>query len=565
MARWSRLEGLVGLAREHARRVRLLRRVAKKTGMVEDLSLEGLRALVRARGRANTSLVYRYYAAARAHQPALVHHERAYTFAELDSQIDAAGAALRAQGIGRGDAVVLMLKNVPEFIFAQQGIGRIGAAAVSVSWRSTASELAYLVEHSGARALLFDASTTDAVRGALERAGRRVGSRAFSVGGAVPGFGSYEELLAARGATPVEDASDEGAVVIYTSGTTGKPKGAVRKFSSNAMVQVLSFIAETPMRVGQTHLCVCPLYHSTGFGFAGLAYLLGSTVILHDGFEPHDFLEALERHRVDHTALVPTMLHRAVALGEDTIRARDTSHLKAIFTGGAPLSPALARGAMAAFGDKVFNFYGATETGLVTVATPSDLRAAPGTIGRTIGGNEIALFADEGRRCAPGEVGELYVRSGNLVEGYHDDPQATAASLKDGFFTVGDLARQDERGFFFLEGRKRDMIISGGVNVYPTEVESVIMEHPAVAEAAVIGVHDDEWGERVCAFVELKSGARCSADDLSAHCREHLSGPKRPRDFVLVDVLPRNPTGKILKRELRERLAGATMSSAGRV
>jgi len=440
---------------------------------------------------------------------------------------------------------------VPEFLFLQGGATRLGAAAVSVSWRSTPSELRYLLGNSKARAIFFDASVADVVSRVLSES--NLGDRAFSVGGKAPGFRSFDELMHSDADDAVlPDHSDEAAVVIYTSGTTGKPKGAVRRFGKDGTLQVLSFIAETPMHVRQTHLTVCPLYHSTAFGFVTISYVVGSTIVLLDTFEPESFLDALERYRVDHTAVVPTMLHRTLGLGADEVKRRDLSNLKAIFTGGAPLSPALATAVMDAYGDVLYNFYGATETGLVTLAKPGDLRIAPGTIGRCIGGNEIRLLDDNGNIVPPGDVGELYTRSGNLVEGYHENPDATAASTREGFFSVGDLARQDARGYYFLEGRKRDMIISGGVNVYPREIETVLTAHPEIAEAAVIGVPDDEWGERVHAFVALKPGASVGVDDLIAYCRDELAGPKRPRDITILDELPRNPTGKVLKRELRE-------------
>jgi fatty-acyl-CoA synthase len=245
------------------------------------------------------------------------------------------------------------------------------------------------------------------------------------------------------------------------------------------------------------------------------------------------------------------MLHRLLELGEDRIKKYDLSSLRIIFSGGAQLSPSLAADVLRVFGDKLYNFYGSTETGLVTLAKPEDLRAAPGTIGRALPGCDIRLYDDQGRICGTNEVGELYAKSPLLIAGYHEDDAATAQSMRDGYFSVGDLGRRDERGLLFIEGRKRDMIISGGVNVYPAEVEAALDEHPAVAEAAVVGVADETWGERVRAYVVKKPGATLEAEELIAYAKERLSGPKVPKEIVFLDALPRNPTGKVLKRELK--------------
>ena len=303
------------------------------------------------------------------------------------------------------------------------------------------------------------------------------------MGGRVAGASPFEELLDASGQfKEPEGAADEASVVIYTSGTTGKPKGAVRKFPKEALPAVMRIIAELPMRVDDIHLVVCPLYHATAFAFLTFTHLLGATAVVLDEFKPEPFLEIVQRHGVTTTALVPTMLHRVLALGTETLDRYDTRSLRGIFSLGAPLPGPLAIEAMDRFGDVLFNLYGATELGIVTVAKPADLRAAPATIGPAIPGNEIRLLDDAGNEVRSGEVGELYVRNKMLVAGYHKDDEATRSSMSDGFFSVGDLARRDRDGRYFIEGRKRDMVISGGVNVYPAEVEGVLEQHPALAE-----------------------------------------------------------------------------------
>jgi fatty-acyl-CoA synthase len=354
-------------------------------------------------------------------------------------------------------------------------------------------------------------------------------------------------------------AQEDAAVVIYTSGTTGKPKGAVRKFPKDGMHAIMQFLGETPMRADDVHLVTCPLYHSTAFGFLSFNALLGGTAVLMDEFKPEALLQLVEKHGVTTSAVVPTILHRVMALGPEVLAKYDVRSMRGIFTVGAPLPGPLGTQVMDHFGDVLFNCYGATETGLVTMAKPDDLRAAPGTIGKALPGNEVRLLDDKGKDVPPGTVGELYVRNKMLVAGYHNDAASTRASMREGFFSVGDLARRDRDGRFFIEGRKRDMIISGGVNVYPAEVEAAIEANPDVAEVAVVGVEDPEWGERVRAFVVRKPGTSLDEGALKLWCRDRLAGPKVPRDFVFLDALPRNPTGKVLKRELRtQAIAPAT-------
>jgi fatty-acyl-CoA synthase len=567
MALRETLSGAGRAARALGFRAATLGRVGVKTGMAKSLGLPGALVLARElpKGAPNPSLLYRYHARNTPHRVALIvpvepgadggrARDRVWSWLELDRAIDRAARVLARRGVGRGATVLFALKNRVEAIVLPAAVGRVGGSAVTISWRSTPSEVEYLANHSGAKLAFFDADVVDTARAASEKTPALPRDAWIAVGGAAEGFPTFEELAsAASGDAPVEDAATgEAAVVIYTSGTTGRPKAAVRKFPKDALTGALAFIGETPMRVGQTHLCVCPLYHSTAYGFVNLNYVLGGTLVLLPDFKPESFLWAVRRYHVETTAVVPTMLHRLMSLGVEALRSHDTSSLEAIFSGGAPLSGSLAIEVMDALGDKVWNFYGATETGLVTVAGPKDLRASPGTIGHRVPGNEIRLVNEQGRDCAVGEVGELFVRSSLMVEGYAKDPDATKSSMLEGFFSVGDLARVDARGCYHLEGRKRDMIISGGVNVYPAEVEAALDAHPDVAEAAVVGVPDKEWGERVRAFVVRKPGAAVDAAAITAFCKQRLAGPKVPRDVVFLEALPKNPTGKVLKRELRD-------------
>jgi fatty-acyl-CoA synthase len=532
-------------------------RVVRRTGLASEMTVPGLVAAARAlmSGARSPSIVFRIHAANSPNKTAILWRDRVLSFAELDDRMNRAAVGFQRRGVNRGANVVIMMRNRPEFVEAQTGAGRIGAAGVSVSWRSTAPELAYLCAHCRAEAIVFEADLWPVVEQAKASLPWIESSDLIVVGGYAPDCSRYEEdfLGPAAARLDVEKGVDgDAAVVVYTSGTTGKPKGAVRKFPKDALQQVLRFIAETPMRVDDVHLVACPLYHTTAFGFFAMNALLGATAVLMDEFKPEAMLELVERHRVTTTAMVPTMLHRVMSLDAQSRAKHQARSLRAIFTTSAPLPGPLALQVMDHFGDVLFNVYGATETGLVTLAKPEDLRAAPGTIGKPIPGNEIRLVDETGRDVGVGDVGELYARNGMLVAGYHGDPESTRASMLGGFFTVGDLARRDRDGRYFIEGRRSDMIISGGVNVYPAEVEAALEAHPQVAEATVVGVDDADWGERVRAFVVPREGASgLDEHALRAWCRERLSGAKVPRDFLFLDALPRNPTGKVLKRDLR--------------
>ena len=534
-------------------KLRIITGTLYRAGAFGDLGPAGVVATVRtvAKGGTGPSAIFRVHGAAHPDRTAFEFEGQTLTFRDVDTRIDQLAAALRQRGFSRGDCAVLLFKNRPESFEVSSALSRIGGAPVSVSWRSTASELTYLVNHSGARAVFFEADLWPTIASARPDMPKIDARSLFPVGGAIDGLMSIDTLRADRDTAAKPTAEPEGGIIIYTSGTTGRPKGAVRRFSRGQLDGYAAFIGQTPMRVRDRHLCVCPLYHSTGLAFAAMSLVLGGTVVLQREFDPEQFLDAIEREDINTTTLVPTMLHRLLALPESRFARHKLTSLRAVFCGGAQLPATLASRALDRLGPVLYNFYGATETGLVTIATPEDLLAAPGTIGRALPGCDIRLFDDDGRDAPTGEVGELFVRNSTLVDGYHADADATRASIRQGYFSVGDLATRDAAGRLQIVGRKRDMVISGGVKIYPVEIEETLHDHPDVAHAAVIGVPDEEWGERLRAFVVARPGQTLSGAGLRAHCKEKLSGPKIPREWALVDALPTNSTGKVLKRELR--------------
>ncbi len=297
------------------------------------------------------------------------------------------------------------------------------------------------------------------------------------------------------------------------------------------------------------HLVCGPGYHSGVAFFSALHQVLGSTLVLQPRFDAEGALDLIERHRITTTFMAPTLLHRLVDAQEK--RARDTSSLRAVILGAAPCPEALKVRAELALGKVLWEFYGATETGINTVLRPEDQLRKPGSCGTAVPGQEIRLVRADGSEASVGEPGELMVRNNWQAEYFHR-PDATSKSLHDGFFSVGDIAYRDEEGYYFICDRRVDMIISGGVNTYPAEIEAALHAHPAVMDAAVIGVPDDEWGESVKAIVQLRTGVRPTADDLSEFLASRLAGYKKPRSYEFVDELPRDAAGKLLKRKLRE-------------
>jgi fatty-acyl-CoA synthase len=498
------------------------------------------------RRRRDPSRLLSFHALNTPDKEALVDGPRRFTYREIDERVDRLAAALLAEGMRPGDRLAVMLKNSHAYLECQWAATRAAAYVVQIGYRLKPSEVAYILGNSEPRVLVCGVGEEPIVREAVASGGWR--GRVVVVGP------EYEALIAAAqpGAAGAmrEKPEERGGVVIYTSGTTGKPKGASRSFQKTTHPAVADFLRQLHLRHDDRHLVVCPLYHSAAPALVMFHLMVGATIVLADHFEPEATLALIDRERITTSFMVPTMLGRLAAAAGGERRA---SSLRMLASGAAPLPTETARRVEAAFGRILYNFYGATETGLVTLALPGEHTGRPGTIGRALAGNEIRLYGDDGRVVGPGEVGELYVRNSMLVEGYHRDPGATSRAMRDGFFSVGDMARVDRDGYYFLADRKTDMVISGGVNIYPLEIEQRLHAHPAVQEAAVIGVPDEEWGESLKAFIVLRPDAEAGADELRAFCKETLANFKAPKHFQFLDALPRNPTGKVLKRELRGR------------
>jgi fatty-acyl-CoA synthase/long-chain acyl-CoA synthetase len=482
-------------------------------------------------------------------KPAVILGDQTLDFATLNRRANRAANLFKGLGCEAGDRVAIMSFNSVAGFEIANGVRRSGTVVVPVNYRLRGPEIAYLLNDSGARVVLAGADLVDAVVAAQPQVS---GDRRFiALGDRTPeGWLSYRALMDGVTDTPPSDAVGDGllASMIYTSGTTGNPKGAWRPNGVN-IANVLQVISIFELSQSDVHLMCGPGYHSAVAFFSTLHQLLGATVVVQPKFAADDALDLIERHRVSTTFMAPTLLQRLVDAQRE--RPRDVSSLRALILGAAPCPYELKVRAEAVFGKVLWEFYGATETGINTVLRPDDQLRKPGSCGTAVPGQEIRLVGPDGAEAADGEPGEFMVRNSWLAE-YYNRPDATVKSLHDGFFSVGDVAYRDAEGYYYICDRRIDMIISGGVNIYPAEVEAVLHAHPSVMDAAVIGIPDEEWGESVKAVVQLRAGATATEDQLIAFCDERLAGYKKPRSIDFVVELPRDAAGKLLKRRIRE-------------
>jgi len=480
---------------------------------------------------------------------AVVLGEQTLDFATLNRRANRAAGVFKSLGCEAGDRVAYMSFNSVAGFEIANGVRRSGTVVVPVNYRLRGPEIAYLLNDSGAKVVVAGPDHVDAVAAAQpEVAGDR---RFIAIGDRAPvGWLSYRALMEASNDAPPLDPLSDGllASMIYTSGTTGHPKGAWRPNGVN-VANVLQVISIFELGQSDVHLMCGPGYHSAVAFFSTLHQLLGATVVVQPKFAADDALDLIERHRVTTTFMAPTLLQRLV--DAQRARPRDVSSLRALILGAAPCPYELKVRAEAVFGKVLWEFYGATETGINTVLRPEDQLRKPGSCGTAVPGQEIRLAGPDGADVPDGEPGEFMVRNSWLAE-YYNRPDATGKSLHDGFFSVGDVAYRDAEGYYYICDRRIDMIISGGVNIYPAEVEAVLHAHPAVMDAAVIGVPDQQWGESVKAVVQLRAGASTTEEELIAFCDQRLAGYKKPRSIDFVDELPRDAAGKLLKRTIRE-------------
>jgi long-chain acyl-CoA synthetase len=494
----------------------------------------------------------REFAIGAASQVAVVDGERTLTYAALDDRASRLANALLEHGLKRDDRVAVVLGNRLEYPEIAAGLGKVGMPSVPVNPRLTAPEMTYILEHSGATAVILDDALAAQAGPGIDKLGVK---NVYSIGGTSVGK-DYETALARASNSDAHMEIDEGKpfTIAYTAGTTGKSKGVLISHRSRSLTFYLSAL-DWGLGPMQRTIAVAPMYHGAGFAFAYAAVHTGGTVSMLRAFDPERLLEMIDSFRPHSVFLVPAHVQAIRGLGEAAIRRRDTSSLQVVYVNAAPMPQDLKIWFTQMFPKiGLYELYGSTEASIVTCLRPPDQLRKERCVGPPWFMTEIRLLDKEKRPVPPGERGELYSRSPLLFSGYLDDPDATAASTtEDGFFSAGDVATIDEDNFVYIVDRVKDMILSGGVNVYPREVEEVLHTHPDVSDVAVIGLPDEKWGERVVAVV-VAGGKRPSPEELTEFSRKQLAGFKLPKQFVYVDALPRNAAGKILKRELRESL-----------
>jgi acyl-CoA synthetase (AMP-forming)/AMP-acid ligase II len=488
------------------------------------------------------------YKAAAARYPdelGLIDESGTLTFREQHERSNALAHALAGEGIKAGDGVAIMCRNHRGWVDAYVAVNKLGANAMFMNTAFSGPQLADVAEREDPVAIIYDEEFSEVLEAAGEGRKRYIawhepeGERTDK---------TLDELISGADVSDLKPPPEQGKALILTSGTTGKPKSASRR-QPQSLDPVAALLERIPLKARERTMIAAPMFHSWGFAHFTLAMGLCSTIVLKRKFDPEATLSLTAQHECTALIVVPVMLQRILELDDEVLRRYDLSRVSAVPVSGSALPAAVSERWMDLFGDNLYNLYGSTEVAWATIATPEDLRAAPGTAGKPPRGTIVKLFDDDGNEVGPGETGRIFVGNDLAFEGYTGGGSKDAI---DGLLSSGDVGHFDEGGRLFIDGRDDDMIVSGGENVFPGEVEDLLAGHEAIAEAAVFGVDDEEFGQRLKAVVVTRDGKDLTEDDVKKYVKSNLAGYKVPRDVEFVDELPRTSTGKVLKRELQE-------------
>jgi acyl-CoA synthetase (AMP-forming)/AMP-acid ligase II len=543
------------MATRTARHKLKVARALLDTGMFEPLRPDRVLVSLVALRRWGATPAGAYSGAAARHpqRAALIDERGVLSFAELHLRTNALARELRKAGISEGDGVAIMCRNHRGFVEATVACSKLGAGALYLNTAFAGPQITDVLAREDPVAVVYDDEFAALVGAGAAGRLRFVAWRDPEVPSAEQPSGrvepTLEELIARGDRSELEPPEGKGRIVILTSGTTGTPKGAARP-QSDSVEPAAALFSKIPLKARETTMIAAPMFHSWGYAHFLLSLPLLSTLVLRRKFDPEETLKAIAQQRASALVVVPVMLQRILELAPETIARYDVSCLKVIAVSGSALPGELATRVMDTFGEVLYNLYGSTEVAWATIATPADLRAAPGTAGRPPLGTVVKLLDEDGREVPQGEVGRIFVANEFQFEGYTD---GGGKEVIGGMMRTGDVGRMDGAGRLSVEGRDDEMIVSGGENVFPREVEDLLADHDQIEEVAVVGVEDEQFGQRLKAFVVPRNGNQLTAEAVQAYVKDNLARFKVPRDVVFVHELPRNATGKILKRELRTR------------
>jgi acyl-CoA synthetase (AMP-forming)/AMP-acid ligase II len=516
-----------------------------EVGIVRPIRPDKLARMAMAFRKWGTSPALGYTVSAIRHPDAIaiVDELGTLTFTEVEARTNALAHAFADEGIGAGDGVAILCRNHRGFIDATVACAKIGAHALYLNTQFSGPQITEVLDREEPVAIVYDEEFSEMVEEA--RKGRKAFIAWFD-GPDKPDCAIIEDLVEQGDPSPLPAPDEKPRFVILTSGTTGTPKGASRESPDN-LDPIAALFDKIPMRYRQSMMIAAPLFHSWGYLHFNFALGLGATIVLRRKFDPETTLSDTAQHNCETLVVVPVMLQRILDLGEETIKKYDLSALRTINASGSALPGELATRVMDAFGDVLYNLYGSTEVAWATIATPEDLRAAPGTAGKPPRNTVVKIYDEDGKELPQGETGRIFVGNEMQFEGY------TGGGGKDeieGLLSSGDVGHFDDDGRLFIDGRDDEMIVSGGENVFPREVEDLLADHDKIDEAAVIGVDDEKFGQRLKAFVVTSGGNDVSEDEIKQYVKENLAGYKVPREVEFLDELPRNATGKVVKKQL---------------
>jgi fatty-acyl-CoA synthase/long-chain acyl-CoA synthetase len=491
-------------------------------------------------------------------RPALIMNDVTLTYRELDQRTNALANGLLKLGLSPGDRLAIMMHNSPEIMTSWSAAGKIAATPIALNYRFKEDELAYIINDSESKFLIYSHEFQEVVEAAKPKLSGPPLTYIPCAGSSAKGIMDFYGLITRNPITPPEiEAGAFGVApsLIYTSGTTGRPKGVLRN-NRNRLNSLMGYAYTFEAHYDDIHLVAGPLYHAAPLAWAAFSILLGNTVVIMPRFEAQNFLALIEKHKVNTTWVVPTMLNRILNLPEEIRRKYDHSSLRVMTVGGESFPFPLKKRVVEYLGEeKVFEFYGGTEISCVTYLRPEDQLRKPWSCGKPAMGSEIKLLGADRQEVPVGEVGVMYVKSDFLLDEYYRNPQATQENYHNGYFTVGDMARMDEEGYYYIVDRAVEMIISGGVNIYPAEIEEALHSLPEVIDAAVIGVPDPDWGEKIVAYLTLKEKTAITDEGIKGHIGQKMASYKKPKEVYFVKELPYSPSGKLLKRVLKEEYA----------